>query len=48
MTVVTYITPSTTSGVHSIVLPGAESPVRYVQATSSRLTFSRLICESGE
>ena len=42
---VTYITPSITIGVHSIVLPvrPSSSRVWYVQAGLSRVTFSRLI-----
>ena len=46
--VVMYITPSTTTGVHSIVRPGEESPVCQVQATFSRPTLSRLIWSSVE
>jgi hypothetical protein len=48
-----YIVPSTTSGVASkavgffVAKRVSVSPVRYVQATSSRLTFSRVISDAG-
>jgi hypothetical protein len=50
VTVVTYMTPSTTNGVHSIVVffVGSASSTWYVQATSSLVTFPRLIWSSVE
>ena len=46
----TYMRPSTTMGVHSMVVEGRwrASPVRWVQATFSSATLSRLIWSSGE
>ena len=48
--VVTYMRPSTTMGVHSMVVAGRwrASPVRWVQATFKSETLVRLIWSSGE